>query len=175
MWVNAWVSRGSWYMCCFSVMVFSSSQSPALLLAIFLSAPGSHILKPAVNTRTSSRRRLLMPPNSSAHHVNLQESDVKTGSYEKGAPPFSVPDKVWMCGHDSTCVLSCVHSSESICPHQRSSDGMKWKSSVGQCENIHTHAGVELTQQGVRKWAAFMLTPEAAAVSLHLPDLLSSP
>lgn len=68
----------------------------------------------------------------------------------------------------STRALLSVPSFESICPHQRSSDGMKWKSSVGQCENIHTHAGVELTQQGVSKWAAFMLLPEAAAVSLHL-------
>lgn len=78
---------------------------------------------------------------------------------------------VWVCG--SLAVLSCVHSFESICPHQRACDGLKWKSSVGQCENIHTHAGVELTQRGVSKWAAFMLTPEAAAVSPHLQS--SSP
>lgn len=135
---------------------FSSSNCstplfPPLLLSIGRIRSTSNGLRQTTDTtdRLKQQKSEAEDRNKGAQHIH---------------PLFT---KFFVCGCESVAP-SCVCSLESVCPHQRSFDGMKWKRSVGQCENIHTHAGVELAQRDVNKWAAFMLTPEAAAVSVHL-------
>lgn len=61
--------------------------------------------------------------------------------------------------------------SVSICS-QQSFSSLKRQSSLGQCENIHTSAGLELTQQGVSQSTALFLMLLLLFVIIHRPLLL---
>lgn len=163
-------STGGCDICVFSVRVFSSLNPPfpPLLLSIFLSASSSYIKSSCEHTQTKERTYRHATDTTDSYRSPKTEQRQPRRALSFIMHDVFVYVRLWICSRGSSFVLSCVHSLESICPQQRSSGGMKWKSSVGQCENIHTHAGVELTQHGVSKWAAFMLTPEAAAVCVHL-------
>lgn len=156
----------------FSVMVFTSSSSAS---DHFLSDSSSYIKTSCGHT---ADWMLPPPPFNTPNSISftLQSAQIKQAHFPEGSFPAVMNlftytcvacETVWTCG--LVCKFVGEHHYVFVPPslfvHIRGPP--VWESSAGQCENIHTRAGVELTQQGVSKWAAFMLTPEAAAASPH--------